>query len=62
MACHESPVGKETYCVGWLMNQLGPGNNIPLRIQMMKYDLSGVELHGEQHKTFEDTLPAGDEQ
>ena len=57
MACHESPIGKETHCVGWLMNQLGPGNNIALRLEMRNYDLSQVQLDGEQHETFEDTLP-----
>ena len=58
MACHESPVGKETECLGWLFNQLGSGNNIGLRILMSGYDLSRVELIGDQHETFEDTLPA----
>lgn len=28
MACHETPVGAEKPCVGWLVHQLGPGNNI----------------------------------
>lgn len=58
MACHESPVGKETPCVGWLVNQLGPGNNIGLRLMVMRdpryHDLETV---GEQHETLEDTLP-----
>lgn len=57
MACHESPVGKEMECIGWLVNQMGPGNNIALRILMQNYDLSRVELVGKQHHTFEDTLP-----
>lgn len=57
MACHESKVGKEAHCIGWLMNQLGPGSNIGLRIEMLGYDLSNVELVGEQHDCFEDTLP-----
>lgn len=57
MACHESPVGKETECIGWLINQMGPGNNIALRILMMGYDLSQVEVFGDQHETFEETLP-----
>jgi len=57
MACHESKLKKETHCIGWLMHQLGPGNNIGLRIQMMGYDLSKVKLDGEQHDTFEATLP-----
>jgi Family of unknown function (DUF6283) len=56
MACHESKLGEETHCIGWLANQMGPGNNIGLRFQMMRYDLSGVELIGEQHETFEETL------
>lgn len=57
MACHESAPGDEAHCVGWLMNQLGPGNNIPLRIQMTKCE-NARELRtvGEQHATFEDTL------
>lgn len=58
MACHETPLGGEQPCVGWLVNQLGPGNNIPLRIACMNGSIdTGVELDGEQHKTFEDTLP-----
>ena len=57
MACHESMPGQEMHCIGWLHNQLGVGNNIGLRLKMMDYDLSKVELVGEQHETFEDTLP-----
>ena len=34
MSCHEHVTSDETYCVGWLMNQIGPGNNLPLRIKM----------------------------
>lgn len=58
MACHESPVGSERPCVGWLHNQLGPGNNIALRLWAIQ-NLRGVklELVGEQHASFEDTLP-----
>ncbi len=58
MACHESAPGAEAHCIGWLVNQLGPGNNIPLRLQMLDYDLSRVETEGEQHECFEDTLPS----
>lgn len=57
MACHESPVGKEIECVGWLANQLGPGNNIALRMQLIMGALPEFELVGEQHERFEDTLP-----
>ncbi|WP_049732832.1 DUF6283 family protein [Rhizobium ecuadorense] len=57
-ACHESRVGEEAHCVGWLMNQLGPGNNIGLRLKMMSCENIGhVQLDGLQHARFEDTLP-----
>lgn len=58
MACHEHARGEEAHCVGWLMHQLGPGNNLPLRIAMMNcQNLRDVVLDGEQHECFEDTLP-----
>jgi hypothetical protein len=58
MACHESPIGKEQYCIGWLYNQLGEGNNISLRIQMLHCEnLKDIKIVGEQHSRFEDTLP-----
>jgi hypothetical protein len=57
-ACHESPVGEETHCVGWLAQQLGPGNNIPLRLSMRDCEnLQHIRLDGPQHERFEDTLP-----
>jgi hypothetical protein len=58
MACHESPPGGEEPCVGWLMHQLGPGNNIGLRLAVIRGAVdANVELDGEQHARFEDTLP-----
>lgn len=58
MACHETAVGAEKPCVGWLVNQLGPGNNIGLRLRVMTGQIDGnVETVGEQHERFEDTLP-----
>ncbi len=55
MACHES---HDAHCIGWLVNQLGPGNNIPLRMQMMSCEnVKRIRLRGEQHETFDDTLP-----
>lgn len=58
MACHEHPPGDEAHCVGWLMNQLGPGNNIPLRLQVRDCEnIGAVVLDGPQHECFEDTLP-----
>ncbi len=60
MSCHESPVGDETYCIGWLVHQLGRGNNIGLRMQMIWCENARhIQIDGEQHKCFEDTLPEG---
>lgn len=58
MACHELPIGRELPCVGWLVHQLGPGNNIGLRIaaSMGRVD-ANVRTVGRQHIRFEDTLP-----
>ena len=53
MACHET---HNTHCVGWLVHQLGVGNNISLRLAML--DFKGVlKTIGPQHQTFVDTLP-----
>lgn len=58
MACHESPIGGELPCVGWLDHQLGHGNNIALRFAVHTGRVSAdYELDGEQHACFEDTLP-----
>lgn len=55
MACHET---HEAHCIGWLHNQLGPGNNIMLRIKMRSCENIGkMKVVGRQHERFEDTLP-----
>lgn len=57
MACHEHAPGDEAHCIGWLVNQLGPGNNIGLRIRMMSCENARyIHIDGEQHERFEDTL------
>lgn len=57
MSCHEYDVGAEMPCVGWLAHQLGPGNNIGLRLRAVRdRELTDFELDGEQHATFEATL------
>ena len=61
MACHETPEGKELACAGWLAHQLGPGNNIALRLRVrtdpeLREAVSKLELVGEQHERFEDTI------
>ena len=54
-ACHETG---DAHCVGWLSNQLGPGNNIALRLRVMDCEnIHKLRLKGEQHEKFEDTLP-----
>lgn len=58
MACHHSNGEDEMYCVGWLNNQLGVGNNIGLRMKMIAYkNTNNIEVFGEQHNRFEQTLP-----
>ena len=56
MSCHDE---HEAMCVGWLRHQAGAGNNIALRLHLAQCDnISQIRLHGEQHETFEATLPA----
>lgn len=55
MACHETG---NTHCIGWLANQLGPGNNIGMRMRMLTCsNARDFRTIGEQHETFQDTLP-----
>lgn len=57
MACHETPVGRELPCVGWLVNQL-QNNNLGLRLAVFAGRISAdVRTVGEQHATLEETLP-----
>jgi hypothetical protein len=57
MACHETHAA---HCVGWLVNQIGPGNNIPLRMSLLNCENAHeLRVVGEQHERFEDTLPNG---
>lgn len=55
MACHDH---HEEPCVGWLNNQLGPGNNILLRFHF-RHCVNGREMRviGDQHENLEDTIP-----
>lgn len=59
MACHYSKLGEEIPCAGWLHNQLGVGNNITVRLAVIRGRLPAPEVDGEQHQTFEETLPRG---
>lgn len=57
MACHESSTDDPRHCVGWLYQQLTVGNNIALRMQARDGRYDNLEVVGEQHERFEDTLP-----
>jgi len=60
MLCHhdQNISGKEQYCIGWLNNQLGTGNNLSLRLKMRECtNLHKIKTVGEQHLRFQDTLP-----
>jgi hypothetical protein len=57
MACHDSPVGKEQPCVGWVTNQLGVGNNLGLRMLALDGRFRNLRTEGPQHARLEDTLP-----
>lgn len=55
MVCHDTD---DLPCVGWLNQQLGPGNNLWLRIQCIQGTIdNNVETVGLQHKDLESTLP-----
>lgn len=55
MACHET---HNSHCIGWLVNQIGPGNNIGLRLQIRDCEnVAQIRTVGPQHERFEDTLP-----
>lgn len=57
MACHES---HQNRCIGWLHNQLGRGKNIGLCLQATRCsNIKDISLAGEQHESFEDTIPKG---
>lgn len=58
MACHDSQNNNMFFCIGWLHNQMGTGNNIRLRLMMRDCsNVDQIKVVGEQHPTFEDTLP-----
>lgn len=58
MLCHYSnPNSEQLYCIGWLHNQLGVGNNIKLRLAFMTCKNGNeIQVIGEQVKSFKDTF------
>lgn len=56
MACHYSRPGEEFPCAGWLYHQIGDGNNIAARLNVMRGMWPVPKVDGKQHRTFEATL------
>lgn len=57
MACHGSAEDAPTVCVGWLHNQLGPGNNLGLRLRAIREpELGDYTLAGKQRASFAETF------
>jgi Family of unknown function (DUF6283) len=57
MACHESIDPFPDPCIGWLSNQLGEGNNLWLRIRMLKCEnIDELQTYGSQCRNFQETL------
>lgn len=55
MACHESAVGKEYACVGWLWNQLGVGNNLFLRLRAARGEIpQNLRVYGAQYASVDE--------
>ncbi len=57
MACHYSKPDDQFPCAGWLENQIGPGNNLGVRLLVHQGGLPVPKTDGPQHPRFEDTLP-----
>ncbi|AGZ61812.1 MAG: hypothetical protein AV945_gp05 [Phormidium phage MIS-PhV1B] len=55
MACHHSSDGHEYECIGWLYNQLGSGNHIPLRM-IYCFNVKEIEVDDEQVASFDETF------
>jgi hypothetical protein len=56
MGCHNSTKGNDLECIDWLNNQRN-SNNLGLRMMMMRcQNVEAIEVVGEQHLTFYETL------
>lgn len=58
MACHETHPPKQQACVGWLANQLGPGNNMGLRLAVIGNLRRPLGVFGLQHESVEEMCAA----
>ena len=57
MSCHETDIHDECPCVGWVFNQIKNDNIVLRMILFNDPDYQNLEVYGEQHETFEDTIP-----
>lgn len=58
MQCHETPNEEPLPCVGWLVHQLGSGNNLRLRMAVISGQIDpNVETVGPQHSHPENVVP-----
>ncbi|MDJ0579661.1 DUF6283 family protein [Crocosphaera sp.] len=57
MNCHEHDSSDQVPCVGWVCNQV-KNNNLQLRLVLIEDPkVNQLEVVGEQHDIFEDTIP-----
>lgn len=57
MMCHHAKSNEFRPCLGWLVYAIGPGQNFGARMIANNIkNLGDVQLLGEQHETFQDTL------
>jgi len=55
--CHEAAIGAKLPCVGWLVHQLGPGNNLAVRVAVLRGSLdANVRTIGEQRDLPQELL------
>lgn len=56
--CHETSDEAPLPCVGWLVHQLGVGQNFSLRLRVISGDVgANVSTVGPQHRRPEDVVP-----
>ena len=60
MACHYSRDEAPTPCAGWLNHQLGPGNNLALRLAALGDERMRPEVDGAQRRNLAATLDEDD--
>ena len=54
-ACHDLD---DSQCPGWGANQASPGNDTALRLMLLSCEIvDRIRLVGEQHESFEATMP-----